>query len=296
MPSTVADVARRENGLITRSQALDSGVNTTQIDMQLRAHRWTRVLPEVYSTGGRATEPIPFIRAVWLSAGPGAVIEGEAALIWQGRLDRKLSQVSVSCGRNLRPPRGAGSIRVRRHVIDDYWVVQWNRVVTVRSEFAIAQLLESEGPEVLDEAVRRRWVTVDMVVDAHRRLSPGRGSVDRSKILSAAGGGAISEAERLLHHHLRAAGIRGWRANVSVRLGSISRTGDLVFEDIRLLVEVDGFAFHTDHRRFEDDRIRQNEFVVAGWTVLRFTWWALTQDAERVVQDIRAAIVRLGGR
>lgn len=295
LPPRISDLARCQDGLITRSQAIAAGVSGTRIDGHLRTGRWVRVLPEVYSIDRTPIEPIPFIRAVWLWAGPNAVIQGAAALIWQGRLDRPLSEVVVSCGRSLRAPEAAWPILVRRHVVNEFWQVHWNRIVTVRTEFAIAQLLPAAGPALLDNAVRRRWVTVDMVAEAHRCLSPGRGSAIRATIVTAAEGGAISEAERLLHRHLRVAGIRGWRANVSVRLGSVNRTGDVVFEEIRLLVEIDGFAFHTDHLRYQDDRLRQNEFVVAGWTVLRFTWWTLTQEPERAIRDIRAAIARLIG-
>ncbi|HEY5880313.1 MAG TPA: hypothetical protein VIU11_15500 [Nakamurella sp.] len=38
-------------------------------------------------------------------------------------------------------------------------------------------------------------------------VSPGRGSAIRSVILAAADSGAISEAERILHRHVHAAGI-----------------------------------------------------------------------------------------
>ncbi|HEY5881327.1 MAG TPA: type IV toxin-antitoxin system AbiEi family antitoxin domain-containing protein, partial [Nakamurella sp.] len=295
-PSRIPELARRQDGLITRSQAIAAGLTSTQVNGHLRIGRWVRVLPEVYSTDRAAIGPIPFTRAVSLWAGPDSVIEDEAALIWQGRFDSPLTQVTVSCGCNLRAPEAAWPIRVRRHVVHEFWRVHWNNIVTVRSEFAIAQLLPEMGPALLDDAVRRRWVTVDTVAEVHRCLCPGRGSAIRSVILTAAEGGAISEAERILHRHLHAAGIRGWRANASARLGSVNRTGDVVFEEIRLLVGVDGFAFHTDHERYQSDRLRQNEFAVAGWTVLRFTWWTLTKEPERAVQDIQATIARLRGR
>lgn len=297
LPPRIADLSRRQNALVTRDQATRAGASTTQIDGEIRTGRWTRVLPEVYSTTGSELEPATFIRAVWLWAGPVAVIEDAAALIWQSRSDRPLTEVTVSCGRNLRPPRdSAWPVRVRRHVVHEFWTVRWDHIVTVRSEYAIAQLLAAEGPALLDDAVRRRWVTVDQVAEVHRCLSPGRGSVLRGKILAAAEGGAISEAERILHHQLRAAGIRGWRANASVRLGSVNRIGDIVFDEVRLLVEIDGFAFHTDHARYQDDRLRQNEFTVAGWTVLRFTWWTLMQTPERALRDIQTTLDRLLGR
>ena len=68
------------------------------------------------------------------------------------------------------------------------------------------------------------------------------------------------------------------------------RQPDVRFDRLRLVIEFDGFAFHTDHAAFEYDRQRQNAFVKNGWTVLRFTWRQLTQQPESVVADIRATI------
>ena len=67
---------------------------------------------------------------------------------------------------------------------------------------------------------------------------------------------------------------------------------DIAFPTERLAVEVDGWAWHHDRDRFERDRSRQNALVLAGWTVLRFTWADLTEDPTRVVVVVRAALGR----
>jgi very-short-patch-repair endonuclease len=55
-----------------------------------------------------------------------------------------------------------------------------------------------------------------------------------------------------------------------------------------LAIEVDGWAWHHDVERFRRDRQRQNALVLAGWTVLRFTWHDLTQRPGEVVAEIRS--------
>jgi very-short-patch-repair endonuclease len=60
-----------------------------------------------------------------------------------------------------------------------------------------------------------------------------------------------------------------------------------VFEAERVVVELDGRAFHTTSDRFERDRQRQNQLIGAGWTVRRFTWRDLTQRPAYVVATIR---------
>ncbi len=69
---------------------------------------------------------------------------------------------------------------------------------------------------------------------------------------------------------------------------------DVAFEARRLAVEVDGWAWHCDVDRFAHDRRRQNALVLAGWTVLRFTWHDLMSRPKEVVAEIRAALRRAG--
>jgi very-short-patch-repair endonuclease len=65
---------------------------------------------------------------------------------------------------------------------------------------------------------------------------------------------------------------------------------DLAFPACQVAVEVDGWAWHQDRRAFQYDRQRQNSIVLAGWTLLRFTWHDLTQRPDSVVAEIRAAL------
>jgi hypothetical protein len=70
--------------------------------------------------------------------------------------------------------------------------------------------------------------------------------------------------------------------------------GDIVFARARLVIEIDGWAFHSDQERFQRDRSRQNRLVAAGWTVLRFTWSDLKDRPEAFVAAIRTALMIAG--
>lgn len=296
LPSRVADHVRRQDGLLTRAQALAAGVPAWQIESLLRRGEWSRVFAGVYRAGSGPDADLQLIRAAHLWAGPDSIVTGAAALRWQRRRDEPVTTVDLATTKRLRVPDVKPRILAHRQRIHEFWVAHWNGIRVARAEYAIAQLLPTEGPVLLDDAVRRRWVSVEMVMEVHRSLGPTRGSASRARILRAAEGGAESEGERLLHRALREAGITGWAANAPVRLGSTTRVGDVVFREIKLVVEVDGFAFHTSHERFTSDRERQNAFAVAGWTVLRFTWWQLVQDPQRAVLEIRAAVEALTSR
>ena len=89
-----------------------------------------------------------------------------------------------------------------------------------------------------------------------------------------------------------------WAANHPVRdeSGRIVAEIDFAHQGLRIAIEVDGRAYHSDRRSFERDRQRQNTLVVRGWLVLRFTWEQITQRPEEVLAAIDAAVrMRLAG-
>jgi len=53
---------------------------------------------------------------------------------------------------------------------------------------------------------------------------------------------------------------------------------------------VDGWAWHSTADRFRADRRRQNALILAGWTVLRFTWDDLVHRPDAVLAQICAAL------
>ena len=88
----------------------------------------------------------------------------------------------------------------------------------------------------------------------------------------------------------RAAG--NWIRNYPVlgEHGQVVAEIDFADPELKIAIEVDGRAFHSDRRSFERDRERQNMLVIRGWIVLRFTWERLVNDPEGVVAEIRAVI------
>jgi very-short-patch-repair endonuclease len=60
----------------------------------------------------------------------------------------------------------------------------------------------------------------------------------------------------------------------------------LAFPELRLVIEVDGYAAHFAPERQRYDRQRDHRLRRAGWTVLRYDWWEITYDAARVAREI----------
>jgi len=65
---------------------------------------------------------------------------------------------------------------------------------------------------------------------------------------------------------------------------------DAYWVDLKLAVELDGFAFHSAPREFRIDRRRQNAIQAAGIEVLRFTWHDVARDELYVAETLLARI------
>jgi very-short-patch-repair endonuclease len=68
---------------------------------------------------------------------------------------------------------------------------------------------------------------------------------------------------------------------------------DFIWPSARLIVEVDGRATHTTRRAFQADRDRDGRLAIAGYRVLRFTWWDVTRRPAVVADRLRRMLSSL---
>jgi very-short-patch-repair endonuclease len=69
-----------------------------------------------------------------------------------------------------------------------------------------------------------------------------------------------------------------------------------MWREQRLIVEVDGFAFHGSRHAFERDRRRDAELLAAGFRVVRFTWRQIAGEPEVVVARLAVLLAATRGR
>jgi superfamily II DNA or RNA helicase len=62
---------------------------------------------------------------------------------------------------------------------------------------------------------------------------------------------------------------------------------EIAGESLRLAIELDGFAFHSDRQQFTYDRFRQNDLHAAGRTVVRFSYDAIRFQTLRCVEQLQ---------
>lgn len=62
---------------------------------------------------------------------------------------------------------------------------------------------------------------------------------------------------------------------------------DFFLKDARLIIELDGHAYHSTREQLEKDAIRQRYLTRAGYTVIRFTGREIARDVQRCVAEVR---------
>ena len=71
---------------------------------------------------------------------------------------------------------------------------------------------------------------------------------------------------------------------------------DFLWRRERVVVEVDGFAFHSSRRTFENDRRRDRELTARGFNVLRVTWRQVASESEALLVRLTQTLARAGDR
>lgn len=69
---------------------------------------------------------------------------------------------------------------------------------------------------------------------------------------------------------------------------------DFLWRSARLVVEVDGYAYHESRASFEQDRRRDAHLIARGMRVMRFTWRQFTREPEATLVQIAQALAATG--
>jgi very-short-patch-repair endonuclease/predicted transcriptional regulator of viral defense system len=287
----LARFAERQHGHVTRAQALGAGVGAGAFDGRVKRGYLLREHRGVYRVGHRA--PLDFDREMGavLAAGTRAVAGHlSAAYLW-ALASRPEGDVHVTgSGRHSR--RG---IRLHRSPLTRADVTRVHDVPVTRPARTLLDMAHRSPALALERAVadafRRRLVSRRELEIELARRRPGSAAI--RAVLALERGPALtrSEAERRLLALIRAAGLPAPEHNVRI-LGS---EVDMAWREERLVVEVDGFRFHSARDAFERDRLRDARLVAAGFRVLRVTWRRLTAAPYAVVADLAQALAGRSG-
>ncbi len=285
---------RRQDGVISLDQARELGFSDSTIRRRVATKQWFRIAYRVYLVATHEETPRATIRAAMLSVGGEAVLVGPAAAWWWGLLDVRPAPLEIAVERERQHRRRPGVLLVRRTVPGaDRTVRHGLRVTTPVPTVldAAATLGVDRGARVVDRALQRQVVTLEALRRAQVRRSGRRGAPVTARLLALAAGGAVSEAERLAHTRMRRGGIDGWVANLPMDVPGFGRAVvDVAFLAEKVILEIDGWAYHRDLRAFLVDGPRQAALTAEGWVVVRTHWYELTENPEAFVANLRRVL------
>lgn len=297
---TIAEIATRQHGLVSRRQLLDAGISGHRIDRRVRTGALILVHRGVYRVG-----PIVGVRGMEMAAvlACGGHADPTAAHTvalaqWTAAAMRSIAAprrgpiqlVAAGCAGRRRP--GLGVRRVPSLPADAVSLVDGIPVTTACR--TLVDLAAIASPHDLERAfalaLRLEIITRDLMRAAIADRAGHRGTRMLRTLIEKEADPAFtrSEAEQLLLRLIRKARVPEPEVNeIAERLEV-----DFLWRKQKVVVEVDGFAFHRSRRAFERDRDRDGVLVSAGFRVIRLTWRQIRHEPLAAVARIALALGR----
>lgn len=254
--------------------------------------RLARVLPATYVRAADAPRPEALAHAVCAYDGR-AVLTGASAAALHLRPQRWPPVITFASPRQWTLTR-PWLVATRTEI--DAARVRRRPLPHVEPAVAALQVATTEGPRIIDSALRRGTFTATHLEAALAALAGTPGNAERRRLVRASLAHPWSEGERELHALLAGARLRGWRGNHRVVAMGGHYVLDVAFPAERVAVELDSWTHHSSPEAFEDDRARHDDLVAAGWAVLRVTPRMVDQRPRFVVERVRRTLAtRTGG-
>ena len=269
---TIAELARRQHGLVTRRQLLRAGLSTKQIELRLRRGTLIRVHPGVYRVGHVAPSVEATYLAAVLACGEGSELMGNPAGFLYA-LTRGQPPAPVVKTRTERRVAGIETHRTRARERGTVW--HGVPITTVPRTLMDLVLPEKELVRACHEAQVRFGVRPEQVRGRIREILEGRIPV------------TLSELEDRFLATLRSEGLPLPQTNRRTR----GRTHvDCRWLARRLTVELDGYRFHNTRHAWEGDRRREREAHARGDQHRRYTYGDVFEDPRLMLAELRALL------
>ena len=251
---------------------------------KVRTGLWIRHARGVYQSAQHRRTHSTRFRVAMMSLGDDAIAHGLSAAWWHGLIDLPPGrhQITIPAKRSVR----RAGVDLRRRSLDASDVLTVRGLLTTGIPLTV---LEAGDSILMDQALQTR-TTMAKLEASYARNRNCAGARRAGGLVRVARTCGRSEAERLIHGILKP--IPGWTPQL--RLGN--HYLDVAFDDLRIGVEVDGWRWHKDSRRNNLDLQRHNSVVLSGWTILRYDWHRLMDDADDgVLREVADAVQMRSG-
>jgi very-short-patch-repair endonuclease len=285
-------LAARQHGVVERGQLLEAGVAPHAVAYRVAKGRLHVLYRGVYRVGPLAA-PLEREMAGVLACGVTAVLSHHSAGAAWTLLSRGPGAVPVEVSGQGGYRAPDGWLRLHRVVpfaADE--TTTFERIPITTPARTLVDLAGSLDVWELERAVaradRQKLVTIE-ALDALLARYPGRAGCRALRAVLGRNGGSLltrSDAEARFVGLMREAVLPPPEANVAVEGFEV----DFVWRAARLVVEVDGFEYHSSRSAFERDRRRDAVLAASGFRVIRVTWRQLTSEPKALVARVARAL------
>jgi very-short-patch-repair endonuclease len=308
--AALARIAAGQLGLITLQQALEAGYTRRMIDRRLGNGSIVSVRKGVYRSAFAPETWHQRALAACIGDGRAAAVSHEGAAFLHGLLVTVPERLEVITprGRSARDLTRLATVHWATLATDDSVMIGHVPVTSIARTFSdlAARLRPRQLQTLLDKAMldlgtphRRGRLMLQLDGFASERRSGSRALREalrpwESNRPDDAVPKSVLEAEVL--RLLLSGGIAKPECQHLV-LTSTSRAMylDFAWPPERVALEVDGFGFHNSRGAFDNDRLRGNELLVAGWDVLHTTATEARRNPDRLLKGVRAALAARSG-
>jgi very-short-patch-repair endonuclease len=265
--------ANRQFGVLKLADLEEAGLTRSQISRRVKAGRLTRLHPQVYCLGHTAlTDKGRWLAALW-ACGEGAVLSHATAVAFHGYGSAE-GDIHVTARGAARDYDGVVVHRVRQLDSRDVFHDHPFAVTTIpRMLVDCADLMPYSGlREVADQLP---YLRLDRIKHAQDRAPNRKGAPSITRLLDADSGHTKSEFER---RYLRTCTTYGLAKPDDTNQRIAGHKADCVYRHARLVIELDGRAYHRRRREMRRDRRRDSDYQLAGYRILRLVWDDLHRD------------------
>ena len=279
--------ADRQHGVVSYAQLIGAGLTARVIRRAVQAGRLRPLFRGVCAVGHRALRREGWWTAALLACGEDSVLsQHSAAQLWDLRRGEIRPIHVTSTAQRGRTLDGIVAHRVAE--LPKAMRVDGVRVTTPAQAIAdLAATLRGRELRKLVERAQdlRRFHSQEIRAAAgdRRGAKQLRNLLD---LLEPDDNGARSHLERLFLVVVRQARLPKPQVNAVVA----GRRRDFFWPALNLVVEVDGYAYHSTKQAFTRDRRRDRELTVLGMRPVRFTYEEVAFEPERVGGELAALL------
>jgi hypothetical protein len=285
----IADLAGKQHGYVTRRQLLPLGVSADAIDYRIKIGRLIPVYAGVYAVGHLPALVQDRAFAAVLAFGPGAVLSHDSAACVWGVYRRWTTPFHVTApGARRRPGIQGHRGRLGRRDTTRQLGLPVRSPARTLMDIAPA-LADRSLTRAVNDLRRSNYLFLGDLAELVLRCSRATGAARLRPFIITPTGPTASEFEDAFQAFCQRFGLPTPPVNEPLA----GYTVDAFFPVERVIVELDGYDFHSDRGAFESDRERDATMLALGIVTVRITWERLIHTPER---EARRLLVILESR